>query len=279
MKPVSPATAAKELLKASPLRPTLAFVLGSGFDCPLDSQPAATVIPYKRVPGYPAVGVAGHSGTVAIGKLGGQPVLVLRGRCHFYEGYPMSSVTFAVRSLAHYGIRHLLLTNAAGGINSRFRPGEFMIIQDHLNFMSSNPLRGQPVEDLPRFVDLTRLYDPDLRRLLKQAAKASGLTIREGIYAAVSGPSYETPAEIKAFHRLGADAVGMSTVPEAIVAHQCGIRVAALSCITNPAAGLNRNPLCHSDVLQTASRVKQTGRKILVGFASLLSKSLREVSD
>jgi purine-nucleoside phosphorylase len=275
MKPALPAIAAKTLLKASTLRPTLAIVLGSGFDCPLDPVPSPIMVPYEKVPGYPAVGVAGHCGTVAIGKLSGWPVLLLRGRCHFYEGHPMSSVTFAVRSLAHYGIRNLLLTNAAGGINSMFHAGEFMIIQDHLNFMGVNPLCGQPVEDLPRFIDLTCLYDPRLRRLLKQAVKAAGLKIREGTYVAVSGPSYETPAEIKAFRRLGADAVGMSTVPEAIVAHQCGIKVAALSCITNPAAGLNRNPLSHREVLQTAARVKQAGSEILTRFASLLSENSR----
>jgi purine-nucleoside phosphorylase len=272
MKLASPAAAAKTLLKASPLRPTFAIVLGSGFECPLDPVPATVSVPYQNVPGYFPVGVAGHSGSVAIGKLAGAPVLVLRGRCHFYEGHPISSVTFAVRSLAHYGIRHLLLTNAAGGINSKLCRGEFMVIKDHLNFMGVNPLRGQPLERAPCFLDLTCLYDPALRRLLKLAGKKSGLKLREGVYAAVSGPSYETPAEIKAFRRLGADAVGMSTVPEAIVAHQCGIKVAALSCITNPAAGLGRGPLCHQDVLQAAALAKQIASNILSQFATLLSE-------
>jgi len=273
MKPASPNLAAATLLKLSPLRPTFAIVLGSGFDCSLDPLPLGAVIPYKKIPGFSAVGVAGHCGTVGIGKLAGAPVLVLRGRAHFYEGHSMSSVTFAVRSLAQYGIRDLLLTNAAGGINSKYRSGEFMVIKDHLNFMGENPLRGPLVTGLPRFIDLSRLYDPLMRRLLKKAATAASLTLREGVYAAVSGPSYETPAEIKAFKRLGADAVGMSTVPEAIVAHQCGMRVAALSCITNPAAGRAKNPLCHRDVLETAARVKRDAIEILTRFTVLLSKS------
>jgi len=264
--------AAKFLLKASPLRPRLAIVLGSGFDCPLDPSPPGLIVPYKKVPGYPVVGVAGHSGTVAVGKLNGVPVILLCGRCHYYEGHPMSSVTFAVRSLAHYGIRCLLLTNAAGGLNPRFRPGQLMIIKDHLNFMGENPLRGRASKDLPRFIDLTGLYDLTLRQLLERAAKAAGCKLHEGIFAAVSGPSYETPAEINAFRRLGADAIGMSTVPEAIVAHQCGLKVAALSCITNPAAGLSPAPLCHDEVLQTAARVRQTAREIFSRFALLLSQ-------
>jgi purine-nucleoside phosphorylase len=273
MKPASANLAAATLLKLSPLRPTLAIVLGSGFDCPLDPLPLGVVIPYEKIPGYLSVKVPGHSGTVVIGKLAGEPVLLLRGRTHFYEGHPMSSVTFAVRSLAQYGIRDLLLTNAAGGINSKYLSGEFMVIKDHLNFMGENPLRGPLVAGMSSFVDLSRLYSPVMRRLLKKAAKAAGLTLREGIYAAVSGPSYETPAEIKAFRRLGADAVGMSTVPEAIVAHQCGMRVAALSCITNPAAGLATSPLCHRDVLETAARVKRDAIEILTRFTVLLSKS------
>ena len=270
--PASPLIAAKTLLKLSALRPTLAIILGTGFECPVECLSAGVTAPYARIPGYPEVGVSGHAGTVTVGRLAGQSVLVLSGRAHFYEGYAMSEVTFAVKSMAAYGIRNVLLTNAAGGIRSKFRPGEFMIIKDHLNFIGVNPLRGRSAVDVPRFVDLSLLYDPGLRGLLKKAGKEIGLVLREGIYLAVSGPSYETPAEINAFRRLGADAVGMSTVPEAIVAHQCGMKVAALSCITNPAAGLTSTPLSHAEVQQTAARVKKTGAQLLSQFAGLLAK-------
>jgi purine-nucleoside phosphorylase len=270
--PASPLIAAKTLLKLSPLRPALAIILGTGFECPVECLCSAVTVPYGQIPGYPEVGVSGHAGTVTIGRLAGEPVLMLSGRAHFYEGYTMSEVTFAVRSLAAYGIRNVLLTNAAGGICSKFRRGDFMIIRDHINLMGVNPLRGQCAVDLSRFVDLSLLYNPGLRRLLRKAGKEIGLVLREGIYLAVSGPSYETPAEIKAFRRLGADAVGMSTVPEAIVAHQCGMKVAALSCITNPAAGLKRGPLSHTEVLQTAAGVRKMSGQLLIQFVGLLSK-------
>jgi purine-nucleoside phosphorylase len=163
----------------------------------------------------------------------------------------------------------VLLTNAAGGINRRFRAGDFMVVEDHINFMGFNPLRGQAAPGRPRFVDLTTTYDPGLRGLLRQAARADGLRLRTGVYLAVSGPSYETPAEIRAFARLGADAVGMSTVPEAVVARQCGLRVAAVSCLTNPAAGLGNRTLSHAEVLATAERVKTAGARLLKDFAEL----------
>ena len=181
----------------------------------------------------------------------------------------MEVVTFAVRALAAYGIRHLLLTNAAGGLNRSFRPGDFMVLSDHINQIGANPLRGPPVAGLARFVDLTEAYDEGLRRLLHQAGRECRLKLRSGTYLAVCGPSYETPAEIRAFARLGADAVGMSTVPEAIVARQCGLRVAALSCITNLAAGRAKGPLSHTEVLQTGERVKTLAAQLLKNFAKL----------
>jgi purine-nucleoside phosphorylase len=181
----------------------------------------------------------------------------------------MSLVTFAVRALAVYGIRDLLLTNAAGGLNRSFRPGDFMVLTDHINLMGVNPLRGGPLPGLPRFVDLTCAYDVGLRGLLRRAGRACGLKLRAGTYLAVSGPSYETPAEIRAFARLGADAVGMSTVPEAILARQCGLRVAAVSCITNLAAGRGRKTLSHAEVLETADRVKNLAAQLLKNFARL----------
>jgi len=273
MKSPQPATAAARLKKLSQLRPTLAIVLGSGFNHVLEQFQVDTRIPYLKLPGFPPVGVAGHTGELLIGHLGGTPVLVLSGRAHFYEGHPMSLVTFAVRTLAAAGIRDLLLTNAAGGLNRAFRPGDFMVLEDHINLMGTNPLLGAAYPKLPRFVDLTTAYDPALSRLLNRAARQAGLKPRSGVYLAVSGPTYETPAEVRAFARLGVDAVGMSTVPEVIVARQCGMNVAAVSCITNLAAGRSRGPLSHSEVLETAERVKKLAAQLLKNFASLYGRS------
>jgi purine-nucleoside phosphorylase len=261
------------LKRISRLRPTLALVLGSGFHHVISDMEVDAEIPYARLPGFPPAGVSGHDGKVLIGKLGGTAVLVLSGRAHFYEGHPMTLVTSAVRAVAACGITDLLLTNAAGGVNRRFRAGDFMMLTDHINLMGSNPLRGGEWPGLPRFVDLTCTYDKNLRAVLRQAARASGIKLREGVYLAVDGPSYETPAEIRAFSRLGADAVGMSTVPEAIVARQCGLRVAGLSCITNLAAGLNGQPLSHTEVLETAERVRVKGTKLLSNFAKIYARN------
>jgi purine-nucleoside phosphorylase len=264
-----PKAAAARLKRLSRLRPTLAMVLGSGFHHVLSELRVAAEVSYGKLPGFPPTGVSGHAGQLFIGHLGGNPVMVLSGRAHYYEGHPMTLVTFAVRALAAYGIRDLLLANAAGGVNPTFRPGEFMLLTDHINLMGVNPLRGGPAPGLPRFVDLTRAYDPGLRRLLQRAGRACGMRLRTGTYLAVSGPSYETPAEIRAFARLGADAVGMSTVPETIVARQCGLKVAAVSCITNLAAGRSRKPLSHAEVLETAERVKKLAAQMLKNFAEL----------
>ena len=264
----SKASAAR-LKRVSKLRPTLAMVLGSGFGHVLRELKVDAQIAYSALPGFPPVGVSGHAGELLIGWLEDTPVMVLSGRAHFYEGHKMEKVTFAVRALAAYGITDLLLTNAAGGINRQFRAGDFMIVNDHINFMGVNPCRGEAMPDLPRFVDLSCAYDADLRRLLRRAVSSAKLKLREGVYLAVGGPSYETPSEIRAFARLGADAVGMSTVPEVIVARQCGLRVAALSCITNLAAGRTRQALSHSEVLATADRVKASAARLLSQFAKL----------
>src|ERR1039457_5880584 len=228
-----PRAAAARLKRLSRLRPTLAMVLGSGFHHVLSELQVTAEIAYGKLPGFLLTGVSGHAGKLLLGHLGGTPVMVLSGRAHYYEGHPMELVTFAVRALAAYGIRDLLLTNAAGGVNRSFRPGDFMMLTDHINLMGANPLRGGPVPGLPRFVDLTCAYAQGLGQLLQQAGREGGVKLRAGIYLVVCGPSYETPAEIRAFARLGADAVGMSTVPETIVARQCGLKVAAVSCITN----------------------------------------------
>src|SRR6266566_2150895 len=265
----NPAAAAARLKKLSHLRPTMAMVLGSGFNHVLGELEIDRKISYAKVPGFPPVGVSGHSGELLIGRLGGTPVMVLSGRAHFYEGHSMTRVTFAVRALAEYGIRDLLLTNAAGGVNRFFSPGDFMVVTDHINLMGKNPLHGAAWPGLPRFVDLTRTYDPGLQRLLHRAARQCRMKLRSGVYLALAGPSYETPAEIRAFARLGADAVGMSTVPEAIVARQCNLRVAAISCITNLAAGRSRKPLSHQEVLETAKRVGFLAGQMLKNLARL----------
>ena len=287
----NPQTAAARIKKVSTLRPTLAIVLGSGFHHALTELRVDKKISYAKIPGFPKPTVSGHAGELYFGYLGQTPVLVLSGRAHFYEGHEMERVTFATRTLATFGITDLLLTNAAGGINRNFHAGDFMVLTDHINFMGANPLRltvvarasrpceemqltgGTPVPLLPRFVDLTEAYDQKLRGLLFQAGKISKLKLQRGVYLAVSGPSYETPAEIRAFARLGADAVGMSTVPEAIVARQCGLRVAGVSCITNLAAGISKSNLSHTEVLETAERVKKSGAALLKNFAGLYGKT------
>jgi purine-nucleoside phosphorylase len=268
----SPLITARQIGKLSSLRPSLAFVLGSGFQQVTARLKVDTEISYHKLAGFPPVGVSGHAGKLVLGHLGGTPVLVLSGRAHYYEGHAMEHVTFAVRVLAEFGVRNLLLTNAAGGVNRAFRPGDFMVLTDHINFMGTNPLRGPASPKLPRFVDMTCAYDAGLSKLLHRAARQLKLRLRSGVYLAVSGPSYETPAEIRAFARLGADAVGMSTVPEAIVARQCGLKVSAISCITNLAAGRGGGTLSHAEVLETAERVKHSAALLLERFANLYGK-------
>ncbi|MFM2294248.1 MAG: hypothetical protein RLZZ350_661 [Verrucomicrobiota bacterium] len=264
----SPQTAAAAIRKISQLRPTLALVLGSGFNHVVSEMTVDARLAYAKISGFPKPTVAGHDGELLVGKLGGTSVVVLSGRAHFYEGHPMERVTFAVRALAAAGVTDLLLTNAAGGLNKKFRAGDFMRLTDHINFMGVNPLRGAA-----SFVDLTQVYDACLATLLERAARAQKIKLRRGVYLAVSGPSYETPAEIRAFTRLGADAVGMSTVPEAVAARACGLRVAAVSCITNLAAGRSPAPLDHADVLATAKKVKPFAASLLKSFAYLYGSS------
>lgn len=279
MKAIRPQTAAAQLNQFSRSRPTLALVLGSGFQHALATMVIERRIPYAKLAGFPPVGVRGHTGELIFGQLAGTPVIGLSGRAHFYEGHAMDCVTFAIRALAEFGIRDLLLTNAAGGVNRRFRPGDFMVLSDHINLMGVNPLRGATVAGRPRFVDLTQVYDSQLNAMLREAGRAAKIKLRRGVYLAVSGPSYETPAEVRAFARLGADAVGMSTVPEAIVARQCGMRVAALSCITNLAAGLSPTPLSHAEVLATAERVQAAGANLLATFAKYHGQTSLEGSN
>lgn len=274
-----PGRTAEALGRRCSLRPALAVILGSGFGPVLSGLTPACEIPYARLPGFPQPGVAGHAGKIVAGFWGKVPVLVLAGRGHFYEGLSMDQVTFPVRVLAHFGIRDLILTNAAGGIDRRLRPGDFLLVQDHINGMGVNPLRGPVPAGLDRFPDLSRVYDAGLRSLLRRAARQVSLRLIEGVYLAVSGPSYETPAEIRAFGRLGAAAVGMSTVPEAVVARQHGLSVAALSCITNLAAGRQSRELSHQEVLQTAGRAGQKARELLRTFAQLYETTRPNAAD
>lgn len=262
-------TAVARINALSRLRPRLGIVLGSGFAHVADDLDVDGRVSYSRLPGFPKTSVAGHEGELLVGRLSGTPVILLSGRAHFYEGYSMDEVTFAVRTLAACGISDVLLTNAAGGINRTFRTGEFMLLTDHINWTGVNPLRGRAEKNVPRFVDLTQAYDPGLGGMIATAARLEKIKIRRGVYLAVSGPSYETPAEVRTFAKLGADAVGMSTVPEVIAGRQLGVRMSAISCITNLAAGLGRGPVSHEEVLETGRRVRTTGARLLKRFAAI----------
>jgi purine-nucleoside phosphorylase len=241
----------------SPIVPDTALVLGSGLGDFAASLERATSIRYEDIPNWPAAKVIGHEGRMVVGAASGRPVIVLSGRAHFYEGHDLRTVTFATRVLGVLGVKVLILTNAAGGINTSFAPGDLMLIDDHINLLGSNPLVGPNDERFGvRFPDLTNVYSPRLRTLAEQAAASQGLTLRHGVYVAWHGPSYETPAEVRYLRSIGADAVGMSTVPEAIVARHMGLEVLGISCITNLAAGVLPQPLNHEEVLETAKRVR-----------------------
>ena len=269
-RPLSLEQTASRLRKLCPEIPPLAMVLGSGFAGVTNSVERLAEVPYADLPGFPQPTTAGHPGCLIVAKLGKIPLLLLNGRSHFYEGRSMAEVTFPIRVLDELGVRDVLLTNAAGGINRAFRPGDFMIITDHINLLPENPLRGEP--GTKKFLDLTRVYDPALIKLLRRAARGAGARVHEGVYLAVSGPSYETPAEIRAFAKWGADAVGMSTVPEAIVARYCGLRVAGLSCITNAAAGTSKTLLSHAEVLKVGRKSGAAAEKLLNHFAIAYGK-------
>jgi purine-nucleoside phosphorylase len=265
-----PKATAALLRKETALRPALGMILGSGFQQALTHLEVARELPYGQLPGFPKVGVTGHAGRLVLGTFDKIPVVALKGRAHYYEGVEMERLTFPVRVLAELGVTTLLLTNAAGAINTSYRNGDFMALEDHINFMSANPLRGPAWPGLPRFVDLTRVYDRRLVQVSLAAAKKTKMRLRTGVYMAVSGPNYETPAEIRAYRRLGADAIGMSTVPEAIVARQCGVAVAGISCITNKAGGDEKaGLLLHQDVLAMGESKKDEMARFLKTFALL----------
>ncbi len=247
--------------------PDVAVVLGSGLGAFGDALAGRTTVSYETIPHWPPSRVPGHAGRLVLGRSAGRPVLALSGRVHIYEGHDYGAVTFAVRVLGRLGVKSIILTSAAGGINERFERGALMIIDDHINFLGSNPLVGPNDERFgPRFPDMTEVYSTRLRQLTDQAAEAIGLPVAHGTYIAVTGPSYETPAEVRAFRALGADAVGMSTVPEALTARHMGLEVLGLSCITNLAAGVLPVPLDHDEVMATARRVRGTFIALLEGI-------------
>lgn len=249
--------------------PEVAVVLGSGLGEFAERLDGAAVVPYADIPHWPASTVVGHAGRLVVGLAAGRPVAVLAGRAHYYEGHDLKRSTFSIRVLGLLGVKRLVLTNAAGGINTSFESGVLMVIDDHINLFGSNPLIGQNDERFgPRFPDMTEAYSKRLRGLADQAAGERGIAVAHGIYAALHGPSYETPAEIRYLRAIGADAVGMSTAPEAIVARHMGLEVLAISCITNMAAGVLDRPLDHAEVMATAARVKDQFIGLLEGVLS-----------
>ena len=263
--------AARVIRARTKLEPRIALVLGSGLGGFADDFDEAVGIPYEEVPGFVRSTAQGHAGRLVIGKVDTVPVIAMQGRVHYYEGYSLEEVTFPVRTFKLLGVKTLILTNASGGVNVQLNQGALMVISDHVNLMGDNPLRGPNDERFgPRFPDMTAVYSRELQEVVIEEANAIGVEVRRGIYGALSGPSYETPAEIHLLRNLGADAVGMSTVPEAIVARHMDVEVLGISCITNMAAGISDEPINHEEVMATGDRVRDT-------FAQLLRRVVSRV--
>lgn len=258
--------AARVIRARTKLEPRIALVLGSGLGGFADDFQEAVGIPYEEIPGFVRSTAEGHAGRLVIGKVDTVPVVAMQGRVHYYEGYSLEEVTFPIRTFKLLGVKTLILTNASGGINVELNQGALMVISDHVNLMGDNPLRGRNDERFgPRFPDMTAVYSRELQELVIEEANAIGVELRRGIYGALSGPSYETPAEIHLLRNLGADAVGMSTVPEAIVARHMDVEVLGISCITNMAAGISDEPINHEEVMATGDRVRDTFAQLLRG--------------
>lgn len=256
--------AADYIRSRTSLRPTVGLVLGSGLGDFANTLENPVRIPYSDIPNFPVPTVPGHAGALVFGKKCGQTVVVLQGRIHYYEGLPQQEITLPIRVLAALGVKTLVLTNACGGVNLSFRPGDLMLISDHINYSGANPLMGPNLDAFgPRFPDMSDLYTASLRKAIREKAAAAGIPLQEGVYAMYSGPNYETPAEIRMFRVLGADTVGMSTVPEALVAGHCGMNVVGVSCVTNMAAGVLPVKLSHAEVMETADRVHDTFQKLI----------------
>jgi len=253
------------------LKPRVAIVLGSGLGSFVNNVEVEAAIPYTEIPGFIPPSVDGHKGRLILGHVKGVPTAVLQGRIHFYEGHSMTTVAHPVRTAALLGCEIVMLTNSAGGLDSSMRPGDFMVIDDHINLMGDNPLKGPNIEEFgPRFPDMTEAYDRKLSAKMDEILKKMETKFFRGVYCGVSGPTYETPAEVRYLQQLGGKAVGMSTVPETIAANHLGLRVCALSCITNLAAGLSQNKLSHEEVTETARAVESKFGQFLVEFISSL---------
>ena len=255
----------------SRIQPQVGVVLGSGLGNVVSAIEVESEIPYGEIPGGKAATVIGHQGKMILGRVGTLLAytigLTLAGRMHFYEGYEMAEVTLLSRVVGRLGIKKLIVTNAAGGVNTSFKPGDLMLISDHINFMGVNPLRGPNVDELgPRFADMSEAYPEFLRKIAKEVAKEQGIKLQEGVYLALSGPTFETPAEIRAFRTLGADAVGMSTVPEVIAMSHMNIPCLGISCITNMAAGILKQKLNHEEVMETTAHVEKQFTALIVGI-------------
>ncbi len=253
--------------------PRVGMILGSGLGSFADTLEGARKISFARIPGFASSTVVGHAGNLVYGTAHGLPVLAMQGRIHYYEGHEIARVIFPARVMIALGCRTLIVTNAAGGLDPAMTPGDLVILRDHLNLLGVSPLRG-PNEDTlgPRFPDMSEVYDHSLRAIALEAGHAVGLKLREGVYAALPGPSYETPAEIRMLRALGADLVGMSTVPEAIAARHMGARVLGLSCVTNLAAGISPHVLSHDEVTETAARVRTQFERLLGAILAHVAK-------
>jgi purine-nucleoside phosphorylase len=267
--------AAKFIYANTKLRPRIALVLGSGLGAFADEFTSATKIPYAKIPHFPRSTAIGHAGQLVIGKVGDVPVAGMQGRVHLYEGYAPKDVAFPVRVFSRMGIQAVILTNAAGGVNLSYSEGALVILRDHINLQGANPLLG-PNDDRfgPRFPDMTRAYDPDFRRFTAEEGKKIKLHLHEGVYLALAGPNYETPAEIQAIRTLGADLVGMSTVPEVLAARHSNIRVLGISCVTNMAAGITGAPLTAEEVFSTGARIKNEFIALLKAVIPRIAASL-----
>ena len=267
--------AARFILSRSQLRPKIALVLGSGLGAFADEFASARKIPYRRIPHFPRSTAVGHAGQLVIGTVSNVAVVAMQGRVHLYEGYSVKDVAFPIRVFVRMGVAAVILTNAAGGINPNYSQGGLVLLRDHINMQGVNPLSGPNDERFgPRFPDMSHAYDPDFRRIAGEEGKKLSLSLHDGVYLALSGPSYETPAEINFFRTIGADLVGMSTVPEVIAARHSGMRVLGISCVTNMAAGTTDQPLSHTEVLETTARVKPQFMALLRAVIPRMSGSI-----
>ncbi|HEV2730824.1 MAG TPA: purine-nucleoside phosphorylase [Terriglobales bacterium] len=270
---VTAESAATFLLSQTSLRPRIGLVLGSGLGAFADELSESTRVPYDQIPSFPRSTAIGHAGQMVIGKAEGIPLAAMQGRVHLYEGYSPQQVAFPMRVFGRMGIRAVILTNAAGGINLKYKQGALVVVTDHINLQGQNPLVGRNDDRFgPRFPDMTHAYCQEYRDMVLVAAKALGKTVNEGVYAAMLGPSYETPAEIRYLRTMGADLVGMSTISEVIAARQMGIKVLAISCVTNMAAGILDKPINHEEVLET-------GRRVRGDFIALLRAVLPRIAE